>query len=99
MNIQTEIRVNEPIENIPKFMTAIGIVSIENGCCKDRSVAITKNWIGPEKRWNYSCQCACGMWCTSGHRTAGAALSEYEEMIKKSKKQKEEDKNANNRLD
>lgn len=50
MNIQTEIRVNEPIENIPKFMIAIGIVSIENGCCEDRSVAITKNWIGPEKR-------------------------------------------------
>lgn len=34
-------------------------------------------------RINYSCQCACGAWCTSGHSTPGAAVDEYMRMCER----------------
>ena len=75
-------------------LATIGFANIHNGCCKDRPVLITankaQNWPGGI---NYSCQCACGMWCTNGHGTAGEALSEYEQMTERAK---EERNNAGN---
>jgi len=57
----------------------IGAAYIENGCCRNRPVLITAN-----KRTNgtlnYSCQCACGLWCTTGCDTASEALQHYERM-------------------
>lgn len=70
----------------------IGIVNDSNGCCKDRPILITGNKY--HERINYSCQCACGMWCTSGHTSASAALLEYENMT--IRKFKEDKKNATN---
>lgn len=52
----------------------IGIVYVKNGCCEDRPVAITKSG------GVISCQCACGGWCTNGHKTATAAVLEYRHM-------------------
>ena len=57
----------------------VGSVRIKNGCCKNKPVMITVNPLRAG-RLNYSCQCACGGWCTSGHSTASKALEEYEEM-------------------
>lgn len=57
----------------------IGAAYIETGCCKNRPVLITVN-----KRTNgtlnFSCQCACGLWCTTGCDTASEALQHYERM-------------------
>lgn len=58
----------------------IGVVNDFNGCCQDRPILITGNKV--DNHINYSCQCACGMWCTSGHRTASEAFKEYERMTK-----------------
>lgn len=61
----------------------IGIAKIENGCCPGRPVLITGNWTGDHI--NYSTQCACGLWCSTGCTTAGAAVSEYEKMTSRSR--------------
>ena len=29
---------------------------------------------------NYSCQCGCGAWCTTGHPTPVGALKDYQTM-------------------
>ena len=56
-----------------------GIVYMDNGCCKDKPVLITVCY---NKRFGkvYSCQCACGMWCTTGHPTPVGALRDYQTM-------------------
>lgn len=53
----------------------IGLAYMKNGCCSDRPVAITASTSGV-----ISAQCACGGWCTNGHKTATAALLEYRHM-------------------
>lgn len=64
---------------VQKPFQPIGAVYITNGCCRNRPVLITAN-----KRTNgtlnYSCQCACGGWVTTGCDTASEALQHYERM-------------------
>ena len=56
----------------------------KNGCCKRLPILITANVVPPYNgepaRHNYSGQCACGGWCTSGQRTAQEALDQYDRM-------------------
>lgn len=67
----------------------IGIIypsKFVNGCCKDKPYVLTVNLYGGAL--NYSCQCACNMWCTNGHDNPGGAINEYEEMCKNAAKEK-----------
>lgn len=50
-----------------------------NGCCEGRPVIITSN-LTPDGRTNYSAQCACGGWCTTGKDTAEGAAREWMRM-------------------
>ena len=61
----------------PSF-TTVGLVYMPNGCCKDQPVLITKNYMRGGD--NYSCQCACGIWCTTGHPTVAGAIKDYQTM-------------------
>lgn len=65
----------------------IGIVNTsENGCCADLPVLLTSN---PAEDFdgtpftNYSCQCACDGWCTTGHTTPEEAIRDYQRMTRK----------------
>lgn len=55
------------------------IIYMRNGCCKDLPVLLTTN---PRRdgSTNYSTQCACGGWCSTGRETAAQAISDYERM-------------------
>lgn len=64
---------------VQKPFEPIGAVYIKNGCCKNRPVLITANRT-TSGRLNFSCQCACGLWCTSGARSASGALQQWERM-------------------
>lgn len=66
-----------------------GISYEENGCCEDKPILITVS-IGSviNKKPIYSCQCACGFWCTTGHVTDWEALKDYEEMTRRSKEER-----------
>lgn len=68
--------------SVSQKYSVLGVVNDFNGCCQDRPILITGNKV--HNHINYSCQCACGMWCTNGHRTASEALKEYEEMTRRS---------------
>jgi len=59
-----------------------GIVYMKNGCCKDKPVLVTANYLD-DGRVNYSCQCNCGFWCTTGHPTPIGALRDYQTMSNK----------------
>lgn len=83
--MEKTLKIEIPV-NISSPYRVMGIVNDNNGCCEDRPILITGNKI--HNHINYSCQCACGMWCTSGHRTASEALREYEVMTKKYKEEK-----------
>ncbi len=65
-------------DNVSPVYKVIGIVYTENGCCKDKPVLITKN--NYHGGANYSCQCICGTWCTTGHPTPTGALKDYQTM-------------------
>ena len=65
--------------HISPIYTPIAIACIDNGCCKDQPVIITANKRS-DGSINYSAQCACGMWCTTGVNTASEALQRYERM-------------------
>ena len=68
-------------DNVSSSYNVIGIIHMKNGCCKDQSVLLTANNCSHWKNGiNYSCQCACGGWCTNGHSSASEALKEYEKM-------------------
>lgn len=58
----------------------------DNGCCDKDFFILTSNPCDrrPDGR-NYSCQCGCGMWCTSGHSKAQDAIDEYRSMCRKYK--------------
>lgn len=67
--------VNEKIE-VSRSYEPFGIIFLEdNGCCPGRPIVLTRT-----SRGVISAQCACGGWCTNGHRTATAAVKEYEYM-------------------
>lgn len=72
------ITVTEEI-HIGKQYKPFGIVWPEkNGCCKGRPIVLTKSGYGV-----ISAQCACGGWCTNGHKTATVAVKEYECMSRR----------------
>ena len=58
------------------------VISMKNGCCEDLPVFLTANYIKNENRWNYSCQCACDGWCTTGCNTPEEAIDHYRRMSK-----------------
>lgn len=81
------LKIDIPI-NLHKPHVAIGVAYVPNGCCENNPVIITANRTH-DNRINYSCQCACDMWCTNGHPTAGAALKEYEQMTQRKIKEEQ----------
>lgn len=67
--------------HIKSGFQVIGIAAVPNGCCPDRPVLITANRIGRESEYiNYSCQCSCDGWCTTGCASVSEALREWEKM-------------------
>ena len=61
---------------VPNGLSVIGAVNMKNKCCEDKPVLITKT----NSIEVYSCQCACGGWCTNGHSDPADAIEEYESM-------------------
>ena len=59
--------------NVNPALTVVGVLSMINNCCPLQNVLVTKTK-GHEV---YSCQCACGGWCTSGHSTIEEAITEW----------------------
>ena len=56
----------------------LGYVAMHNGCCSDKAVVVTMS-----RETNhpvYSCQCACGGWCTNGFENISEAVADYERM-------------------
>lgn len=81
--MEKTLRAEIPVD-VSSPYKVMGIVYDPNGCCKDRPILITTNRMhNRNNKINYSCQCACGMWCTSGHPNASEALHEYEQMTKR----------------
>ena len=80
-----ELNLNIEID-VPEHFAVVGVINTRNGCCKDKPYLLTVNKTEVSKEWpvglNYSCQCACGLWCTNGHGTPEAAIAEYERMSK-----------------
>jgi len=84
------MKVNFPelYADIPNLYTPMAVVYVKNGCCDNQPVILTWNRRS-DKRINYSCQCACGGWCTNGHSTIDKAINEYLDMTKKYIQEKE----------
>lgn len=61
----------------------VEVLHTVNGCCPGRPVIITSNPT-MDGHTNYSAQCACGGWCTTGRRTARGAAEEWQKMCDKS---------------
>ena len=60
---------------LPHF-EVVGAIKMQNKCCFNKPVLITKT-----NGCNvYSCQCSCGGWCTNGHEKISEAISDYERM-------------------
>ena len=72
-----EFKIN--YDNVSPGLSVIGVINMLNKCCEDRPVLITKtNGINV-----YSCQCACGGWCSDGFKTISGAIADYERMNRK----------------
>lgn len=63
----------------------IAFYPIENNECCDKDFFILTANKTPHGM-NYSCQCACGMWCTSGFATEQQAVNAYRSMCNKANK-------------
>ena len=62
-----------------------------NGCCDKKFFILTANEADNWKSGiNYSCQCACGGWCTNGHETEQEAVEEYRKMCNDYQKRRKE---------
>lgn len=74
---------------LPAGFAPIGVIYGHNGCCHDKAYLLTVNKIEKSEDrpegLNYSCQCSCGLWCTTGCKTPEEAIAEYERMSKESK--------------
>ena len=68
---------------MPQYLTLLGIMKIENGCCKDEPVLVTACLRPNDKKVIYSLQCACGMWCTNGFENLSDAINDWLRMSKK----------------
>ena len=64
---------------VPAPYHAEKIIYMKNGCCADLPVILTTNK-RDDGSLNYSCQCACNGWCTTGCDTEAEALCHYERM-------------------
>ncbi len=65
------------IDNVKhEYYEVVGALSIENKCCNDKHVIVTKSR-GIEV---YSCQCECGFWCTTGAKTVEGAITEWKKL-------------------
>ena len=69
-------------ENILKIkrlgLTIVGVIHMENGCCNDKPVVVTRvNRSAPPL---YACECACGGWCTGCCEHIDEAVNIYRRM-------------------
>lgn len=64
-------------------MTIGAIIPAEykNGCCAAKPIEL-RAVVHDDGKTVYSCTCACGVWCTTGHRTPAEAIMEYEVMCR-----------------
>lgn len=62
--------------NVANTFEVVGVVKLENRCCKDEPVLITKTRCSEV----YSCQCNCGGWCTTGYPTMEEAIAGWKEL-------------------
>ena len=58
---------------------------INNGCC-DKNFFLLTECKHEDEKSIYSCQCACGMWCTTGYKTEAEAVKAYRQMCEDSRK-------------
>ncbi len=65
--------------HIPRGLRLEKVIPDRNGCCPDLPYLLTSN-LTLDGSINYSCQCACGGWCTNGHITPVGAIAEYKRM-------------------
>lgn len=73
--ITEEMRVQRPY-------IVTGISYQPNGCCENRPILIT----AARREGNnycFSCQCACGFWCSNGFDNPSDALKDYEKMTER----------------
>lgn len=72
---------------VADYYTILGAIYAHNGCCENKPYLLTGNRCETSGQRpegiNYSCQCACGMWCTNGHGTPEEAIAEYENMSRR----------------
>ena len=59
-----------------------------NGCCDKTFFILTSN--ETNHGTNYSCQCGCGGWCTTGCKTEAEAVREYRKMCDRYEKEESE---------
>ena len=65
------------LENVNNHLfSVVGALRIENKCCNDKNVIITKT-LGADV---YSCQCECGGWCTTGCSSIEDAIRKWKKM-------------------
>lgn len=65
------------LSNVSLYLfDVVGALTIDNKCCKDKKVIVTKT-----RGANvFSCQCECGGWCTTGKSTIIGAIEEWEKL-------------------
>ena len=69
-----EFRVDH--DGAPIGLDVIGAINMQNKCCEGRPVLVTKT-----RGFDvYSCQCACGGWCSDGFDSISKAIADYERM-------------------
>lgn len=59
-------------------LTVVGIINMENGCCKDKPVVVQR--MGGDHPL-YACECACGGWCTGSCAHIDEAVNRYRRMV------------------
>lgn len=52
----------------------------KNRCCPDKPFLLMA--VSHEGHHGYSCECECGLWCTTAHKTPAQAIMEYEHMCR-----------------
>lgn len=65
-------------DDVLNYFSVVGAIEMKNKCCDGRPVLITKtNGVDV-----WSCQCACGGWCTNGCFSIPDAVAEWERINK-----------------
>lgn len=95
MRIQiTEPYTGEEIEAfVAEGMQIAGIIHTENNCCPGKPVIITVNNTF-DGRKNYSAQCACDGWCSTGTSSIRDAIHEWDKMNARFHKRQQAGKNG-----